>query len=284
MIRKRTSRKRSRKKLYKVDEPESVVHQRPIGPKSMVISANLAFLQKQIGNQAVQRMLNQGRLGAEAQVQRQVEAEDPEKLAKIPVEVGEVTVEAPKIEYYDVQADSLADLLEQAQEKKDWQQEQYEYALKAEEGVVTEVNVTVVPILKLPRWTGPGWDAAADVEKLEWLKILESLGIEEYEYEDVNNLPSSLVGLNWETAPDVLKNQWQVMLQTMHGEELRHLDIIHRRVLTLQRRLFKQPEAEAKARFDQFLKDLKIEEMAYHKEEMFGQQEKISLGVDLMVK
>ena len=68
--------------------------------------SGLTLLQQQVGNRAVQRML----------AQRQ--AEEDEKAAKAPVEVGEIKIKKPEVEYYEVTGNSLMKrAIQQARER-----------------------------------------------------------------------------------------------------------------------------------------------------------------------
>ncbi len=263
-------RKRRRRRRRRPDEEERVK------PRPAQIAGDrlgMMALQQRVGNQAVQRML----------MQRQ--AEEKEKTAEAQTGVGQIKIERPKFEYYDVSGDALADVLRQAQEEKDWRQEEYKYEVKSDQnGVVTEVNVTVQPIIKLPRWVGPGWEKAPDGERLAWLELLESLNIDQEMDEETTDLPRQWGGVDWAKAPPALKSGWQTMIQSMHKNEQQSHDIIRRRALVLQQRLLGRPEAEAKSTFDRFQEDLKVEQEAYSRQEEFGQAQKISLGANVMVQ
>jgi predicted secreted Zn-dependent protease len=271
-------KRRKRRRRRSPDEERSPL--RSVNPGARL--SGLALLQQQVGNRVVQQML--ARSTGSGQAQRQ--AEEDEKAAKALVEVGEIEIEKPEIEYYEVTGNSLAEVSGQILPPGQWYEYEYRYVPKVENGVVTQVDVTVDITLRLPQWTGPGWDQAPDADKFEWLQLLQALEIDqEEEYEDVTELPQKwLLGPKWEKAPESLKKEWQAMLQALQSQEKGALDIARRRAMVLQQRLFKQSEKQVKAIFDQFMKDLKIEQEAYIRQMEFGQEQKVSLGAKVMVQ
>jgi hypothetical protein len=104
----------------------------------------LTLLQQQIGNRAVQRVLAQH------------DAEDKEKAAKMPVELGEIKIEQPKVEYYEVTGSSLREISGQLLPPGQWYEVEYHQTPQLEHGVVKQVDVEVAITIRLPRWTGPG--------------------------------------------------------------------------------------------------------------------------------
>ena len=257
--------KRKHKKHITDDEQAKPHRSRTDGDKFGVLS-----LQHNIGNQAVQRLL----------AQRQ--AANQQQDAAMPVEVGQIKIEKPTIEEYEVSGNSLRDISNQLQPPDQWYEYEYQYAPKTENGKVTRIDVTVAITIHLPRWTG-GWDETPDEDKIAWLQILQLLTGDSDEYQGTTELPQQWLGLNWETAPDALKGEWLNMLQEMQTQEKGPGDITRRRAIVLQQRLFNRPEEKAQEIFDRFQQDAKIEEGAYNEQREFGQAQKIVLDQDTLI-
>ena len=262
-------RKRRRRRRLEDEERVSTPPARVKGDRSGLMS-----LQQQVGNQAVQRLL----------AQRQ--AEEQEKAAKTPVEVGEVKIEQPKIEYYEVTGESLIQVSQQILPPGEWYEVDYKPEPKLENGTVSQVDITVQITLKLPQWTGPGWEQATDLDKMTWLEMLETMMIDPDEAdEEVTTLPQQwLLGPGWAQAPQAVKGEWQAMLQSLQSREQSPLDAVRRRALVLQQRLLKQPEQQIKTIVDQFMKEVKVEQEMYSRQLEFGQVQDISLGANTMVR
>ena len=232
----------------------------------------LAALQRQIGNQAVQRLL--------AQANKQA---NPRQDPQAQIEAGQVKVEKPRLEYHDVGGSSLAEVSAQLPPEGHWYEYEYRYTPQIKNGVVTRVDVTVVIILHLPRWVS-GWEQASDLDKARWLELLQSLEADQPAYEDKTALPQRWLGLDGAKAPQGAKGEWQGMLQTLYNREEKHLDIIQRRALVLQQRLLNQPGMQVKAIFDQFMKDVKLEEETYDRQTKLGRKQKVTLSPSVMVQ
>jgi hypothetical protein len=217
--------------------------------------------------------------------QEQAGAGQPPAKAKEPAEVGEIKIEKPKIEYYEVSGDNLPQVTNQLLPPGKWYEYQYQYKPKFENGVVTRIDIVVVVTLRLPRWVGQGWQHATDADKADWLKLLETMQGKEDEYQDITELPSQwLLGPGWKQAPEQVKKEWQAMLLKSQTEERSYLDIARRRALVLQQRMFHQPADMILAIFDKFMKDLKIEQEKYIAQMKPGQPQPVSLGADVIVQ
>lgn len=268
MVQGRTFRPRKRRRH--LDDEEAV---KPRAMKPNQDRFGLMALQQRVGNQAVQRMLGQR------------QTEEQEKAAQAPVLVGQLEVEKPKIEYYEVAGKTLAEVSNQVLPAGQWYQYEYRQVPKVENGVVIRIDITVEITLHLPRWVGPTWEQAPDGDKLEWLRILQALDIDLDKYEEEMLIPQKwLQGPNWPQASEAEKKEWQRNLLSFQTREQSPLDIVRRRVMVLQQRLFGQPEAQIKAIFDQFLKDLKIEQEVYDRQTRFGERQQISLNNNLMIQ
>ncbi len=266
------SQRALRRKRHLRDEEGS--SQRPTKPRRDHV---MMTLQRQIGNQAIQQML--------AQRQAAEQAKQDEATAKLPVDAGQIKVEKPEIEEYEVSGNSLAEISEQVLPPEEWYEYEYQYNPKVENGVITQIDVVVMTKIRLPRWVGAGWDNASEVDKLAWLQMVGALvGGEDEEYDDMGQLPQQWVGVNWEEAPEALKAEWRGMLQEMQSDEQRRLDMILRRMLVFQQRMLNQPENQVNTVVDQFLKDVEVEEEGYNKQREFGQIQHIVLNPDNLVK
>ena len=249
-----------------------------------------ALSQRQLGNRAVQQLLAH-RAGAalldpaSLAVQRQAEAEREAKTPPPQVKLGEIEIEKPKIEFYDVTGSNLHEVSEQLLTNGKWYEYQYEPRHQADKGTVNRVDVTVHITIHVPRWTGDGWESASLADKAEWLKLLQSLDVGgEKAATIVTELSSTWLGVDIEALPDALKGTWQGMMQEMQVHELGPLSTARRRALVLQRRLYGQPANLVKAIVEQFNRDLQVEERAYGQQMEMGQRKTISVGANILIQ
>lgn len=266
---------RKKRKKHIIDDEQAKPHRH----KTRGDKFGLLNLQHNIGNQAVQRLLAQ-RQAAGRQAQDQTKAQED---ADTPVPVGQLKIEKPIIEEYEVSGNSLRDISNQLQPPDKWYEYDYQYDPKIENGVVIQVYVTVAITIHVPRWAG-GWDETPDEDKIAWLQMLPLLTGESDEYEKMTELPQQWLGISWETAPEALKGEWLKILQEMQTQETGPIDIVRRRAIVLQQRLFKLPEEKTKEVFDRFQEDLKIEEAAYNEQREFGQAQKVTLDTEVLLQ
>lgn len=259
-----TARRRRRRR--KSDDEERV-GPRPVGRQNK--QSGVMALQHHIGNRAVQRLL----------AQRQAQQE-----AAAPVEVGQIKIEPPQIEHYEVSGNSLPEVTGQLLPPEQWYKFDYRHRPTVENGVVTRVDVTVTVTLRLPRWVGPGWEQAPEGHKVAWLGMLKELAGNNESVEEMGMLPGQWVGINWDDAPPTMQSQWRAMLQEMQIGEQTLVDLVKRRVLVLQQRMLNRPEEAVNKIFEQFQRDVEIEEEAYNKQREFGQNRQITLGTDAMMQ
>jgi predicted secreted Zn-dependent protease len=263
------------------DEERVTGHVAPRSVSPNTPQARVAQLQRQVGNRAVQHLLAQREVKEES---GQKPAPTDEKVEKAPVTLGQIKIERPKIEYYEVSGNTLLDVSKQVLEGGEWYEYEYDYDVKSKKGIVTQVDVTVSPTLRLPRWRGPGWEQASDREKVEWQRLLSVMEVPSEKFEDETELPAVWLDPNWEVVPDTIKGEWRAMLQSMQGKEKGYIDVIHRRALVLQQRMLGRPDGQVTEIFDQFLKDLKVEREKYDRQTKFGVKKKISLEASAMVQ
>lgn len=231
----------------------------------------LTMLQQQVGNRAVQQLL----------AQRQAAKQD--ETAKEPVDAGLLKIEKPKIEEYAVQGNNLTTVSEQVLPPGKWYEYEYQYNPKVENGLVKQVDITIIPTIYLPRWEGPGWEDASAAEKTAWLEMLKTMMGDPDKYENMLQLPRQWVGLDLEQAPPPLKGPWQGMLQEMQSQEKSYMDTLRRRASVLQQKMLNQPVEQLKTIFDLFNEGVKVEDAAYGQLRELGKDQQVALSTDEMV-
>lgn len=271
------TRRRSKKRPPMPDE--SQVMAKPV-------NHHLAVLQQQLGNRAVQQLLaQQGQGQTSAPVQRQSDKEQKKEEVQEPPPVGKIKIEKAEIEYYNVMGDSLDEVVHQVQNDRNWYQYKYEYQPKIKNGLVAEVDIRVLTKIRVPRWIDLDWRKITNSEGERWQQILETFPIYEDKIEDKTELPPQwLLGPKWQDASDTLKNTWRGMLQSLQNREEHMVETIHRRAMTLQKRLINQPEPEVKELFERFMKELQLEQEQYQRQREPGRRKKVSLNVSALVQ
>jgi hypothetical protein len=245
----------------------------------------VALSQQQLGNRAVQRLLAQGDGAALLNPQVQRESEQEQDKTESQIKVGQIEIEKPEIEHYDVTGNTLGDVSEQILPDDKWYEYRYEPRYKADKGVINRVDVTVHITVHLPRWVGDGWESASNADKVEWLRLLQSLDIgNEKESTSDTLLPRDWLGVEIDELDDQLRSTWKGMMLEMQAQELSPLSTARRRALVLQQRLYGQPENQFKTIVDRFNKELWVEEEAYAKQMQMGERKKISVGTSALLK
>jgi predicted secreted Zn-dependent protease len=236
----------------------------------------MTVLQHNIGNRAVQGLM----------VQSQHQVNEEEKVPNQPASLGKVVIERPIIQTYDVNGNSLDEVMVQVKTHKDWLRYEYEYDPKVKNGVVSEVDVTVKITIQQPRWVGTNLEHLTPTARSQWQEVLEFFQAPEEKHETTTELPSMwLPDPGWKEAPDSIKNTWRGMLQAMQNHETSLFDIASRRSLVLQKLLLNQPENQTKAIFDKFITDQKKEDEQYAKQREPGkEQQKVSINPNDMVQ
>ncbi len=138
---------------------------------------DLVSLQEQIGNAAVQRLLASQAVPA---FQRRDETVPP------PAQ-GQVTVEEPIVDTYDIVGTTLAAVAKQL-DPKEWGRCTYDYDYiyeTAANGRVTKVDVTLRLTIRLPHWQGKDYDQASAAVKEEWQRMLTALETHEDGHADI---------------------------------------------------------------------------------------------------
>ena len=245
----------------------------------------VALSQQQLGNRAMQRLLAQvdGAALLDPQVQREPEQEQDK--TKSQVRVGQIEIEKPEIEHYDVTGNTLRDVSEQLLPDSRWYECRYEPRYKADKGVISRVDITVHITVHVPRWVGDGWESASNADKVEWLRLLQSLDIgNEKESTSDTLLPRAWLGVEIDELDDQVRSTWKGMMQEMQTQESSPLSTARRRALVLQQRLYGQPANQFKAIVDRFNVELKVEEEAYAKQMQMGERKKISVGASALLK
>jgi|GEM_PF-3063464 len=180
----RTKRKRRRRRQ---DEE----HHGTIAIQQPSSERDLTSLQNQIGNAAVQRLLDeqhglQAQQGNDSQalVQNALQRREEQKPEVQPAN-GQVTIEEPIIDYYDVGGSTLAAVATEL-DSDEWGRCAYSYEMSYEStnGKATKVDITLTLTIRLPRWQ-QGWSNASDAAKAEWNKMLEALGVHEEKHAEI---------------------------------------------------------------------------------------------------
>jgi predicted secreted Zn-dependent protease len=96
---------------------------------------------------------------------------------------GTVTINAPAYDYYDVSGTTLAevgDLLDPTE----WGRcnVRYTYSYSATNGRVTSVTLTVNITIRMPRWSGQGYQNASPAARAEWNRMVAALGAHENQH------------------------------------------------------------------------------------------------------
>jgi len=173
-----TKRTPIRKRRHRRDEE----HRGTVSVNQPLGHSDLGALQNQIGNAAVQRLLaernGQQQLdpnSAQAIVQNALQRQEEEVAEQAPAN-GEVTIEEPTVETYDVTGATLAEVAQQL-DPNEWGRCTYQFAYSYEitNGRATKVDITLTLTIRLPRWQGEGWNQASDGAKAEWNRMLEAL-------------------------------------------------------------------------------------------------------------
>ncbi len=219
-----------------------------------------------------------------AVLEQQAEAEN-EQDNKEALEVGDIEIKKPKIEYYDIKAATLEQAIAEIEDPEEWYEFEFEYDTDTENDIIIKANITIEVKIRVPRWTGPGWEDAMPTEQGRWQEMMAAFQIYDDEYDDTSELPQSvLLGPAWEDAPDALKTEWRSMMQDIQDQEEGLLDLVYRRSLVLQQRLLNQPEKETNTIFDQFIEDLKKEEDEYDRQRDVEKEPEISLSENVLVQ
>lgn len=183
MKQKRTLPKRKRRRRRQDEEHHGTVAiQQPSSER------DLTALQNQIGNAAVQRLLSErnGQQGSDSQrlVQNALQRREEQEAVDQPAN-GQVTIEEPTVEYYDVGGSTLAEVATQL-DPDEWGHCAYSYKMSYEttNGKATKVDITLKLAIRLPRWQR-GWGKASDAAKAEWTNMLEALEAHEEQHADI---------------------------------------------------------------------------------------------------
>lgn len=262
----------------------------PLADESQIIAKpadhHLAVLQHQLGNRAVQQLLNQQRqVQTPGPVQRKSKEEQTEREAREPTPIGDIKIEKAEVEYFDIRGETIDEVVRQLQDDRNWYQYKYEIKPRIEEGQVIEVDVRVLTKIRVPRWMDLDWDKAPNFEREHWQRVLESFPVHEDKFEDETELPRQwLIGSGWKDAPDTLKNSWRGVLQSMQNREEHLIETVHRRAMTLQKRLMNQPETQVKEIFDRFIKDVQQEQEQYQRQREPGWEKKVSVNASTLVQ
>lgn len=101
----------------------------------------------------------------------------PGLVQRVPASnTGGVTVTGPSTSYYNVAGNTLAEVAERLGTDEwgrcTWD---FRYTYRSTNGVATRVDVTLRLRIRLPRWSGRGWNRASAAAKAEWNRMLAAL-------------------------------------------------------------------------------------------------------------
>lgn len=214
-------------------------------------------LQRAYGNAYVQRLIdlkNEGE-GANArpiEVMRVREEPGRPSISHAPASslqrrraanTGRVRVNGPTTSYYNVTGNTLADVAT-ALGTQEWGRcnwnFSYTYRTDAN-SVVTRADVTLTLTIRLPRWTGRGWNRASRAAKAEWRR----------------------------------------MVGCLRTHENGHASRARRWATTLQQRLLNQQEADVAGRWNQGMAEHEAEQQQYDASTSHGQTQGVSLDTSI---
>ncbi len=225
-------------------------------------AAGLSGLQRQIGNRATERAIERGHLEGEISlrdlslpqiqqaavqrmlVQRQDDGGDEAVVAlDTPglTQTGQVSIEDPQIEEYEVTGKTLADVGGQL-DPEEWGRCRWtvDYDYDAANGKATKVNITLHLKIRMPRW-GAGYDGASPAARQEW----------------------------------------QRMLTALRKHEDGHADIARKWAPIFKDRMLGQPEGSLKGKYQKALDDLNKEEKKFDDDTTHGQTQGVSLDTTI---
>jgi predicted secreted Zn-dependent protease len=194
----------------------------------------LLSLQRSLGNQAVGRILQRGRTGhpLRSAIQRQ------NRRRRRRANTGTVTIRNVQYQYYNVSGRTLADVHSQL-DPTEWGRcsYHYSYTYRTRGGNASRVNITLRLTIRLPRWTGRGWNSASRPAKAEWRR----------------------------------------MLRALRAHENRHAAIARRWAPTFKQRMLNQPEGDLEDTFNQVLGEVDAEQGRFDTRTSHGQTQGVSL-------
>jgi predicted secreted Zn-dependent protease len=155
---------------------------------------------------------------------------------------GTITIHEPTFTSYSVTGLTLAGVAPQLNPVEwgrcTWN---FHYTYSSTNGVATRVNIILRLTIRLPQWTGAGWESASATAKAEW----------------------------------------QRMLGCLRTHENGHVDIARSWAPTLQQRLFNQPEADLGSLWEAGLADHQTEQDAYDTRTQHGQTQGVTLDLSI---
>lgn len=272
------------------------------GPLMLHDESDMTMLQSQVGNLGVQQvlqhnMIGTGMLDSAMAVQRAEQAEpasetepaeedeqapqasmapDPaaeqENDPEDPIEVGDISIEEPNVETYDVTGETAAEAITQIRSPDEWfKVEKFDYKLETNpDGTVEEVHIEVKEVtVYVPEWTS--FDDADVFNQSQWLQAVGPFN-EYYIFDELEHpgaIPMIAVGANFQgdDPPEGdVKDIWKDFLEDVHDKEETLRDMIYRQVLTAQQRLLGQPEGKAATILDEIFKDFEAKDFEEYQE------------------
>ena len=209
----------------------------------------LLSLQRSLGNQAVGRILlrpaRAGHTLPGVTSQRQAERGAIQRRngrRRRRANTGTVTIRNVQHQTYAVSGQTLADVHSQL-DPTEWGRcsYNYSYTYSSSGGNATRVNITLRLTIRLPRWTGRGWNSASRAVKAEWRR----------------------------------------MLRALRAHENRHAAIARRWAPTFKQRMLNQPEDDLEDTFNQVLGEVDTEQGQFDTRTSHGQTQGVSLDTSI---
>jgi predicted secreted Zn-dependent protease len=199
----------------------------------------LLSLQRSLGNQAVGRILRQrGRTGHP--LRSGIQRRNGRRRRR--ANTGTVTIRNVQYQYYNVSGRTLADVHSQL-DPTEWGRcsYHYSYTYRTSGGNASRVNITLRLTIRLPRWTGRGWNSASRPAKAEWRR----------------------------------------MLRALRTHENGHAAIARRWAPTFKQRMLNQPEGDLEGTFNQVLGEADAEQGQFDTRTSHGQTQGVSLDTSI---
>ena len=148
-------------------------------------TGTLLSLQHHMGNQAVQRMLV-GRQDVSSVHQHMTQAVVQRDEDEGAANDGTITIQPVEPDDYEVSGSTLAEVHGQL-DPTEWGhcRYHYDYGYETTNGVTTKIDITLSLTIRLPRWTGEGWDNASEAVKAEWNRMMGALEAHEQRHAEI---------------------------------------------------------------------------------------------------
>ena len=205
----------------------------------------LALLQHGIGNRAMRRLLVQPHNSTLSTIQRDLDEAllgEEMPLAEGAANTGTVTIQPVQNQFYNVTGRTLAEVGAQL-DPGEWGRctYNYTYSFQSTGGRASRVDVTLTLTIRMPRWTGSGWNNASAEAKAEWNRMIAAL----------------------------------------RAHEDRHAEIARRWASTFKERMINRPAGDLRTIFDQTWAEVNAEQEQYDEQTQHGRTQGVSLDTSI---